>query len=85
MVGFQCISVLHDEVLRTTCPGWQSNIMDLLLQVVQTQFKTAFVLQEAPITKEELRCELFVVRKNIHVILPGYVDVVENLIRWSTY
>lgn len=86
MVALERIPVLHNKVLMARSPSRQTHITDLLLQVVQPQLEVRMVFHKGAVAKVKLRSELFVVRQKLYIqhVLPGNVDIMENLVWWST-
>ena len=63
------------------CPRRLGNVLYFLLQMIQSQVHPAFVHHEAAVAKVELRYHLLVVRQGLKYVLPGDVNIMEDLVR----
>ena len=84
IVAFKRKPIFKDKVLVARGPIRQSDIFHFVLQMVQTKLGSLHVLHERAVAKEKLRNQLFVVSQNIGLVLPRQINIMENLIGWSS-
>lgn len=85
IVTLQCLSIPDDIISWTLSPWWQGHVVNLLIEMIETQLHIIGILEKETITQIELWYEFFVVGQDLHTTsTPRKSNVMEDLIRRSS-
>lgn len=85
IVTLQRLSIPDHIISWTLSPWWQGHVINLLIDMIETQLHIVEILEKETISQIELRYEFFVVSQYLHTTsAPRESNVMEDSIRRSS-
>jgi hypothetical protein len=70
IIGFQSVTILHNEIAMAGCPSRQTYVSNLLLKMIATEIHIRFIYHKRAVSKIKFWRKLFVVSQDLQIILP---------------
>jgi hypothetical protein len=70
IIGFQSVTILHNEITMAGCPSRQAYISNLFLKMIATEIHIRFIYHKRTVSEIKFWRKLFVVSQDLQIILP---------------